>query len=253
MYSRCLSCLLLFAIGLQGRVLRVCADPNNLPLSGQQQPGFENRMAELVAAHLKAKVEFVWWLERKNLVRNTLLSGKCDALMNVPEGMPGIATTRPYYRSSYVLVQKRPVIRSLDDPALRNKRIGVHIVAENLAPPAAWLARRGIVENVKGYSLFGPFDKPNPPTEILDALVRGDIDVAIVWGPLAGWYARAHSLNVQVVRTPGTAPPPLEYSMAVGVRRSDMALKNEIEKALEGDKQGVRRILSEFAIPEVPR
>ncbi len=185
MSSRFLSLLLAVAPLMAGdlKTLRVCADPNNLPFSNERGEGFENRLSGLMARALGARLETVWWSERKSLVKNTLDEGRCDALMGVPAGLDSADVTRPYYRSTYVFVSRKDRglnIASLFDPRLETWRIGIHVVGDDYAPPAFALAHRGISANVKGYSMFGAYGEPNPPARLMDAVEAGDIDVAIV-------------------------------------------------------------------------
>ena len=150
------------------RVLRVCSDPNNLPFSNEQREGYENRIAEVIARELHARVEYTWFAQRRGFVRNTLNNGLCDVIIGVPSGYDPVASTEPYYRSSYVFVTRadsKLQVRSLDDAALRRVKIGVHIVGDDYAntPPVHALSRRHIVQNVSGYTLYGDYSQPNPP------------------------------------------------------------------------------------------
>src|SRR3954469_19707536 len=155
-------------------VLRVCADPNNLPYSNERQEGFENRIAELVAHELKAELRYVWWAQRRGYIRNTLRAGLCDLFVGMPTGLDMVLVTRPYYRSIYAFVTKRsgPRITSFDDPRLKRLRVGVQIVGDDYAnaPPAEALTHRGIVGNVRGYSVIGSYSDPNPPSRIVRAV-----------------------------------------------------------------------------------
>jgi quinoprotein dehydrogenase-associated probable ABC transporter substrate-binding protein len=240
---------------LQAAELRVCADPNNMPFSNKQQQGFENRIADLLARDLGATVHYTWLLERRNYVRNTLQAGRCDVLLGVPAGMEGVLTTRPYYRSEYVLVYRAERglnIDSLYDPALAKLRIGVHIMDENYAPPAFVLAKRGIVRNVVPYSLYGEAGEPNPPAKIFAALDRGDIDTAIVWGPFAGYYAHLRKPPLKVVpirEAERVRAIPLAYDIAIGVRKSRQDLEARIQKALDRDRARVKQILAAYHVP----
>src|SRR5436190_22081100 len=174
------------------RELRVCADPNNLPFSNKQLEGFENKIADLVGRDLHASIAYTWWAQRRGFVRNTIGSGTCDVLMGVPTRFERTLVTRPYYRSSYVFVTRRDrrlAIRSFDDRALRQVRVGVQLIGDDggNSPPAHALAARHIVANVVGYTVYGDYLEPNPPARIVKAVAHGDVDVAIVWGPLAGY------------------------------------------------------------------
>jgi mxaJ protein len=154
MYLRCLSLIfiaVLPSVAAEQRILRVCADPNNMPFSNDRREGFENRLAEMIAGKLSAKLEYTWWSERKSFVRNSLDQGRCDVVMGVPATLESITATNPYYRSTYVFVSRQDRkldITSLDDPRLKNWRIGIHVVGDDYAPPAYALARRGITSNI---------------------------------------------------------------------------------------------------------
>src|SRR5689334_9035234 len=154
------------------RVLRVCADPNNLPFSNERGEGIENRLAELVARDLNAKLEYSWWPERQSFIRNTLQKGECDVLLGVPSDLDSVAVTRPYYRSTYVFVsrtERRLNMTSLEDPRLKQFRIGMHMVGETYTPPAHALAARGLAANLVGYRVFGAPGEENPPARLIDA------------------------------------------------------------------------------------
>lgn len=225
--------------------LRVCSDPNNLPFSDQAGAGFENRIAELLAKDLGVQVEYVWWAQRKNFVEKSLNAGMCDVLMGLSAMYPGVLETKPYYRSSYVFVYRKNAgmrLQGLSDSALANLRIGMHIVDANLAPPSIELARRGIVRNVKGYSLFGAYGESHPASKIVDAVRSGEIDVAIVWGPLGGYFGR----DLQVQPIPDSQ---FTYPIAVAVRAKDVALRDQLQSALDRHRDEIRRILASYGVP----
>jgi mxaJ protein len=239
------------------RVLRVCADPNNLPFSDSAGRGFENRLAELVAADIGAEVRYTWWAQRRGFVRNTLRAGVCDLIPGVPATFDPVATTAPYYRSTYVFVTRRdlvPAIESFDDPRLRRLEIGVHLIGDDYAnpPPVSALARRGIVRNVKGYSIYGDYREPNPPARLVEAVGRGDVDVAIVWGPLGGYFVRSSEVPLRAtpVREPDDGPEvPFTFAIAMGARREDTALVRTVDGVLERRRAEVRRILDRYGVP----
>lgn len=238
------------------RVLRVCADPNNLPFSNAKEEGFENRIAQLVARELRASVQYTWWAQRRGFSRNTLRAGSCDLFVGVPSGFEPVLATRPYYRSTYTFVTRRngPRISSLDDPRLRTLRVGVQLVGDDYAntPPAQALANRGIIRNVRGYTVIGNYLQPNPPSRIMHAVVAGEVDVAIVWGPLAGWFARRASTPLRVVPvSPEIDIPylPFVFDMAMGVRRGDTTFRNTLDTII-GRRQGeIDAILREYGVP----
>lgn len=236
--------------------LRVCADPNNLPFSNQRRQGFENKLAELVAADLDVRVKYTWWAQRRGYVRNTLRAGRCDVLMGVPTGFGPVLVTRPYYRSTYTFVtrQSAPRIASFDDPALRRLRVGVQIIGDEFAnsPPAAALTRRGIVENVKGYTVIGDYREPNPPSRIVRAVAEGEVDVAIVWGPLAGYFAKrsAVPLRVEPVSPEIDLPYlPFVFDIAVGVRRGESGFRDRLDGVLRRRRHDIDRLLASYGVP----
>jgi mxaJ protein len=244
-----------------GRVLRVCADPNNLPFSNARLEGFENEIAALVARDLGADLRYAWAAQRRGFVRNTLGAGECDVVMGVPAGFERVSTTAPYYRSTYVFVSRRDRgldVSSFDDPRLRHLRVGVQMIGDDYAntPPAHALARRGIVANVVGYSVYGDYARPDPPARIVQAVADGSVDVAVVWGPLAGYFARraAVPLRLTPVR-PSLDPPalPLAFDIAMGVRRGDDALRRELDGVLARRAAEIDAILRRYGVPRLPR
>jgi mxaJ protein len=255
----CLALIAAAAAGAQAnrRTLRVCADPNNLPFSNVRGEGFENKLAELVAKELGARLEYTWWAQRRGFIRNTLKANRCDVVMGVPAQMEMVATTRPYYRSTYAFVVAtgaRPP-SSLDDPALRALRIGVPLVGDDGAnpPPVLALARRHIVENVRGYSVYGNYSKESPPSDLIEAVRRNEVDVAIAWGPLAGYYAkaRAPALRVVPLEAPEDESLPFAFDISVGVRRSDTSLRDELDALLLKRRKEIAALLDGYGVPRL--
>ncbi len=170
-------------------LLRVCADPNNLPYSDQQEKGFENQLASVIANDLRMQLTYTWFPQRGSFFRKTLDAGKCDVVMGVPAGMTGIDTTQPYYRSGYVFVSRRDRnlnVTSLNDPRLHQLRIGIHNLGDTdrEAPPVHALTDRGIVSNLAGYNIFGSnLDETNPSSDLIKAVEKGDIDSPSRGGP----------------------------------------------------------------------
>jgi quinoprotein dehydrogenase-associated probable ABC transporter substrate-binding protein len=243
------------------RILRICADPNNLPFSNKNEEGFENRIADLIADDLNATVEYTWWAQRRGFVRNTLRANSCDVVMGIPSSFELALPTAPYYRSTYVFVTRKDRgldIRSFEDPGLRTLQIGVHLIGDDGAntPPAHALSRRGIIDNVHGYPIYGDYSKPNPPARILDDVASGVIDVAVVWGPLAGFFASRQRVPLEIVPvSPQIDVPflPFVFDIALGVRRDDVELKAELEGILARRHADIARILDEYRVPRVGR
>lgn len=240
-------------------VLRVCADPNNLPFSNQRGEGFENKLAELLARDLGERVEYTWWAQRRGFFRNTLKAGMCDVVMGVPSGFEMALTTKPYYRSTYVFLSRKDRhldVKSFDDPSLRKLRIGVQIIGDDQsnAPPAHALTRRHIIDNVKGFTLYGDYSQPDPPACIVDAVTKGDIDLAIVWGPLAGFFAKQTRVPLEIVPvSPQIDQPflPFVFDISMGVRRGDQEFRDRIDQILETRRLEIDRILNDYRVPRV--
>jgi mxaJ protein len=237
--------------------LRVCADPNNLPFSNKNGEGFENALAQLVARELGRGVEYTWWPQRRGFIRNTLKAGACDVVLGVPSSFEMALATRPYYRSTYVFVYRQDrgiAVRSFDDPTLRKLRIGVQIIGDDgaNAPPAHALANRGIVDNVVGYTVYGDYSQPNPPARIVEAVAKGAIDVAVVWGPLAGYFAPRQGVPLAVVPvSPQIDMPflPFVWDISMGVRRSDKRLQAELDEVLERERPAIDALLNRYGVP----
>jgi mxaJ protein len=240
--------------------LRVCADPNNLPFSDRAGRGFENKIVALIARDLGTTIYYTWWAQRRGYVRNTLKADICDVWAGVASGVEMMASTRPYYRSSYVFVtraDRRLHIASFDDPQLRKLTIGVQMVGSDATntPPAHALARRGIVQNVHGYMLYGDYRQPHPPSAIIDAVENGNVDVAVVWGPAAGFFAAKEPapLTIEPVQPwrDGTGLP-MAFDISMGVRRGDYALLQRLNDSLERNHTAIAAILAAYHVPILP-
>jgi mxaJ protein len=241
------------------RAFKVCADPNNLPFSNRAQQGFENRLAELVAREFGMRLEYTWFAQRRGFLRNTLQARKCDVVMGVPYALDPVATTQPYYRSTHVFVSRedhRLRLTSLDDPALRGLKIGVHVVGDDYAnpPPVQALAHRKIIHNVRGYTIYGDYSEPNPPARLIQAVVEREVDVAIVWGPFGGYFGRRQAVPLRI--TPlaedhdSTSGQPFAFAIAMAVRKSDGALRDKLDEVLRRRQHDVRRLLEGYDVPQ---
>jgi mxaJ protein len=239
--------LLAGTISCLAQPLLVCADPQNAPFSDRQKTGFENRIAEVIGADLHRPVRFYWARKGRGFVREVVNKGSCDVLIDIPVGAHGLLISKPLYRSTYVFVTRRssPAITSLDDPNLRRMKIGVQILGDGYAPPARALARRGLSSNIVGY------DMERDTGSIVSAVRQGKVDTAIVWGPMAGYYARRGSSLRLAPVTPAVDPPalPFTFAMAIGVRRSEPALLQQINQAISKESARVHQILEAYNIP----
>jgi mxaJ protein len=241
----------------QPQQLRVCADPDNLPFSNDRLEGFENKIAQLIADDLQASLHYTWHAQRRGFIRQTLKAGECDLVMGVPNGYEPVLSTKPYYRSTYVFVYAKSrnlELRSFDDPQLRKLKIGLHAFGEDGAnsPPAHALGRRGITNNVVGYTILDTNDSPSG--KIIDAVAKGDIDVAIVWGPFAGYYAKREPVELEVVPVSFDAEHsslPFAFDISMGVRRGDTAFKNQMEGILDRKRGDIQKILAAYGVPLV--
>ncbi len=249
-------------LAAQAGTLRICSDPNNLPFSNDRGQGFENRIAELLGHDLHVPVQYTWWAQRRGFVRNTLKAGRCDVVIGIASGDPLLSTTRPYYASSYVFVSRAAralPLRTLDDPLLRRLKIGVPLVGDDGAntPPAHALARRGIVVNVVGYPVYGDYREDSPPSRLVRAVADGDVDVAIAWGPLAGYYARRSPVPLTIGPLPAGDGPalPFTFGIAMGVRRGDEARRARLEDFLTRRRAAIDALLADYGVPrtDLPR
>lgn len=240
-------------------LLRVCADPNNLPFSNERGEGFENALAQMIAGDLHLRVATTWWPQRRGFVRHTLKAGKCDIVMGVPAHYDLVTTTRPYYRSTYVFVTRHDRaldLRSFDDARLRTLRIGLHAAGDdgNNLPPVQALAWRGLVGNIHGYPIIGDYSQPDPPRALIDAVAHDDVDVAMAWGPLAGYFAQREPVALDVVPV---APQldhgmlPMSFAIAVGVRRGDTALRDRVQQVLDRRHGEIDALLRRYGVPLV--
>jgi mxaJ protein len=244
----------------EASTLRVCADPNNLPFSDRAGRGFENKIIALIARDLGSTVDYTWWAQRRGYVRQTLKADLCDIWPGVASGTEMMTSTRPYYRSSYVFVTRANRglhIASFDDSQLRKLIIGVQMVGSDAmnTPPAHALARRGIVQNVHGYMLYGDYRHPHPPSAIIDAVESGNVDVAVVWGPMAGYFAAQEStpLTIEPVQPwRDGAELPMAFDISMGVRRGDSALLRRLNDSLERNHAAVAAILAAYHVPVLP-
>lgn len=231
-------------------VLRVCADPHGLPFSNKEGEGFENKIAELLAQKLGRPIAYTYYPNSTGFIRNTLNARRCDVVMDIPQGDDLVQVTNPYYRAAYAMVTKKGSdldgVATLDDPKLKGKRIG--IVAGT--PPATNLAVNGLLPNIKSYRLVVDTRVDAPTADMIRDLENGDIDVAILWGPIAGNFAKNSKAELQVAPLVNeTKGPKLIYRMGLGVRHSDQEWKRELNRLIAENKDEIDRILVSYGVP----
>ena len=235
--------------------LRVCADPNNLPYTNAANEGFENRLATLVARDQGTTVQYTWWPQRRSFIRDTLDAGRCDLIMGLPEDDRGAATTKPYYRSTYVFVTRKDArirVRSFDEPLLKTLRIGIQLIGDDdSSPPAHSLSRRGIVRNVRGYSVYGD----GRGDALVMAVARGEVDLAAAWGPQAGYFAARQPVPLDLAPVSprldgGVLPQTFAISMAV--RRGDHDRLRMLNRFIDMHRREIDTVLAEYHVPVVP-
>jgi len=238
-------------------VLRICADPNNLPFSNQAGEGFENKLAEMVAQKLGSTVSYIWWAQRRGFIRHTLKAGLCDIVMGVPAQYDMVETTKPYYRSTYVFVSRADRhldLSSLEDSRLHALTIGVHLIGDdgNNPPPAHALGQEGIIDNVRGYPIYGDYREPNPPARLIEAVANRDVDIAAAWGPLAGYFAKRSDVPLAVtpiIDDGRFAPLRFRFAIAMGVRKGDDALRDRLNTFIDDNKAAITALLTSYGVP----
>ncbi len=237
--------------------LRVCSDPNDLPFSNMQKQGFENKLAEMVGDELQRPVEFAWWPPRARFKEKWLKANRCDLVMGTTAASDDLLTTQPYYRSSYVFVSRRDrniQVASLRDASLRSYRIGAHIIGDDgeTVPPAQEMAQHGLVNNIVGYSLYGDPLSQNPSADIITAVANGDLDLAVAWGPLAGYFARSSAVPLQI--TPICQPPqasaiPVAFNISMGVTAGNTGLRDQLDDFIQAHQKDIRALLLSYGVP----
>lgn len=237
------------------RELRVCGDPNNLPFSSEKLDGIENKIAEVVAKDLGMTVVYFWWPHQRGLIKRVLGAKHCDVMLGIPKGYDPVLWTKPYYRTGYVMAfrkDRKLKLRSLDDPALKTLKIGVQVNT----PPHDALGRRGIADNIVGYQLMfdSNFHAEDYPGKVVEDVLAGQIDVAMVWGPIAGYFAKKKGAPLEIVPIDDPSNPslPFAFDISMGVRKADKELKEQLEGALARRHDDIEHILEDFGVPLLP-
>ena len=233
---------------------RVCADPDNLPYSNKAGEGFENKIAELLADELGRDVAYTWYPSTVGFVRNTLAARVCDVVIGVPTTNELMQNTNPYYRSTYALVQRADAeqqVTTLDDPALQSMRIGG--VANT--PPVTLLAQQGLIGNLAPYQLMADTRHDHPAQDMVSDVEAGEIDIAVVWGPIGGYFAKqaGGALQVTPLVVEEGSPVRLDFRMSMGLRRGEPVWKDQLNALLKEQGPAIEEILLDYGIPLLDR
>ena len=231
-------------------VLRVCADPNSMPFSNQAEEGYENKLAEFLAQKLGKRVAYTYFPEVTGFVRNTLAAGKCDVIMSYPQGDELVQNTNAYYQTAYALVFKPGTgldgVETLADPRLKGKRIG--IVAGT--PPATNLAINGLMGSARPYHLMVDTRLGTSAEAMVRDLQAGEIDAGVLWGPIAGYYAKQADPPLTVVPlTHEQGGSRMVYRMTMGVRPSDQEWKRQLNELISANQSEINSILLDYGVP----
>jgi quinoprotein dehydrogenase-associated probable ABC transporter substrate-binding protein len=229
--------------------LKVCADPNNLPFSNEKKEGFENKIAEMMGAALKLKVEYTWFPQVIGFVRNTLQAHRCDLVMGTVAGDDIMQTTNPYYYTTYVMLyrsDKRPAFDGLEDPRLASLRLGV----VGATPPSDLLVRHDLMAHAKPYQLTVDTRAESPTHQMVQDVVNGTIDVGFLWGPIAGYYRKHDELPLTLVPLkdePGAAR--MKYHIAMGVRGNEPEWRRRVNAVILKQQPEITAILRDYGVP----
>lgn len=234
---------------LVSSVLRVCADPSNLPYSNKAGEGLENRIVNLVADYLGVKVQYTWYPQSTGFVRNTLRLRECDLVSGITTTSEKVQNTNPYYHSVYVLLYRKDRnldIKNLSDPKLRDMRIGV--VAGT--PPATLLAQLGLLDRIKSYHLIADTRHRKPAKNAILDVISGETDVALVWGPLAAWHALESEIPLELIPLlDENRFVQMNFRVSMAVRYNEVDWKRKINSVLETLKPEIDEILREYGVP----
>ncbi|MGA8170128.1 MAG: substrate-binding domain-containing protein [Methylocystis sp.] len=233
------------------KVLRVCADPNNMPFSNDKGDGFENKIALLLAAKLHKDVVYTFYPGATGFIRNTLNAHLCDIVMGIPQGNDLVQPTNPYYHTTYAIVTRAGTdladLKSLDDPRLKEAGRRIGLVANT--PPGNLLAMNGLLGAVKPYALMVDTRVESSSAAMIADLEKGDIDIAVLWGPFAGYYAKKSAARLNVTPIPDAPGARMSFRIAFGVRHSDQNWKRDLNQFIAQNKPELDKILLDFGVP----
>jgi quinoprotein dehydrogenase-associated probable ABC transporter substrate-binding protein len=232
------------------KVLRVCADPRNMPFSNDKGEGIENKLAELFAAKLQKRLDYMYFPQATGFVKMTLGAHRCDVIMGFPQGDDLAQGTNPYYRTAYALVARQGSglddVTTLEDARLKGKRIG--IVAGT--PPATNMAVAGLMMNARPYQLMIDTRLDSSAAAMIKDLMSGEIDGGVLWGPIAGHYAKQANPPLHVMPlVKETSGPKLVFRIGMGVRSADQNWKRLLNRLIQENQPAINKILIDFGVP----
>ena len=231
------------------KVLRVCSDPANMPFSNNKGEGFENKIADIIADELKLKTEYRFLPQSMGFVRQTLALKRCDLIIGTVQGEELVLNTNHYYRSTYALVFKPGAgmdgVETLTDPKMKGKRVGIQIGA----PSGDLVARAGLMANARPFRFFVDRRYESPAEEMFEAIRKGEIDAAVLWGPMAGYYATRGGDKLTVVPLLKDKNARTEFRITMGVRQSDVAWKRQLNQVISKRQPDIDKVLLEYGVP----
>jgi mxaJ protein len=231
--------------------LNVCADPDNLPFSDLHEKGFENHLAQMIGDYLHDDIVFVWQRMGRGFVREFMDKGKCDLVVGIPSTYRALLTTQPYYRSSFVFVAQKSAKyqpTSLDDPQLKNYRIGVEALEEEYTPPAEALSRRGLQTQLVGIYSVGSHS-----CDLAKAVSDNEVDFAIMWGPTAGYIAKhsARPLTITPLQPESDGALPFTFAISMGVSKKNHELQFKLDQFIEVNRADIQKLLDLYGVPQL--
>ena len=243
------------ALADDAKELKVCGDPSNLPFSNEKREGLENKIADVLAKDLGLTVAYTWWPHQRGVVKRVLNTGRCDVMLGIPKGYDPVLWTKPYYRTGYVIAYRKDrklKIHNLDDPQLKTLKIGVQVNT----PPHDALGQRGIADNVVGYQLMfdSNYHAEDYPGKLVEDLLAGSVDVALVWGPIAGYFAakQAAPIEIVVLEDRPDSSTPFAFDISMGVKKGNTALKDKLEESIARRHDEIVHILKDYGVPLLP-
>jgi mxaJ protein len=246
------------------RAFKVCGDPNNLPFSNDKGEGFENRISTLIAEKLGLKLEYFYYPQRINIVRNTIRyklpnesEYRCDVLPGMPSDFTAAVPTKEYFRSTYVLVYAKgrkidvasaEQFLALDPAVLSGLKIGVY----EKTPAVEWLLRHDLIKQAVPRRILNADPGDYPGKIIEDLLIPGKVDAVVVWGPIGGYFAKlANGAELAVIPLKSEPRVRFDFGVSMAVRQGETAWRDRIQQALDESREDIGRILREYGIPRL--